>query len=189
MLVRWFERYPATLFFLMALTCTGLVIGGVIIEAQIKAENPFSGACTMCVFQRFLYIVIAILGVVAAIATRVSKKTIPFFSLLALVVSGIGAYTAAKQTWMQWHPTGDEVCGINGNTIYAQVSRALEKVSTTLFEAVGDCEAVDWSMFNLSIANWSFIAFTCCIIAMLLMLFKGGKEKRKGYRDYSHQYR
>lgn len=187
MILRWFERYPATLFFLMALTCLGLVGGGVIIEEQIKAENPFSGACTMCVFQRFLYIVIAALGLIAAVFARISKKTIPFFSLVTLLVSGVGVYTAAKQSWMQAYPTGEDVCGINGTTIYAQVSRALEKVSTTLFEAVGDCEAVDWSMFKLSIANWSLVAFSCCVIAMLLMLFKGGKSQ-KGYLGYSRKH-
>lgn len=183
MICRWFERYPATLFTLMALTCLGLVIGGVFIEAHIKEENPFSGACTMCVFQRFLYVIIVALGVLAAISAHISKKTIPIFAFLTLLVSGTGIYTAAKQSWMQWYPTGEEVCGISGDTIYAQVSRVLGKVSTTLFEAVGDCEAVDWSMFKLTIANWSFIAFTCCFIAMLIMLFKGGKCK-KGYRSH-----
>lgn len=183
MIFHWFRRYPGTLFFLMALTCFALVGAGVIVEANIKANNPFTGACTMCVFQRFLYVLIGIVGVIAALFSRLSKKTIPYFAFIELLIAAFGVYTAAKQSWMQWHPTGDGVCGINGNTIYAQVSRTLQHVSTTLFEAVGDCEAIDWSFLTLSIANWSFIAFCCCVIAMLLMFFLGGKVK--GYHGYA----
>ena len=172
-IIKWFERYPSVLFVLMALTVWGLVAGGALIELN----DPFILPCPMCIFQRYLYILIGVLAVMGAIAAKYSKKSIPLFSAIIMIPSAVGVYVAATQSWMQWHPVEGAVCTSGGDDFYSMMEALpLRDWIPILFQGEGDCYAVDWTLLNLSIANWSFIAFCCCVIAMLLMFIKGGKK-------------
>lgn len=177
MMIRWFERYPSVLFVLMALTVFGLVGMGVYLQIN---DPIFVVPCHMCVFQRYLYLIIGILALFGAIFAKISRKTIPIFSLVILGVSALGMYTAGTQSWKQFYPPADAICQFGDDSIYTYIvqNSPLTKVYPLLFEGVGDCYEVGWTFLKLSIANWSFIAFGCCVIAMLLMFFKGGKYKR-----------
>jgi disulfide bond formation protein DsbB len=165
----------------MALVCWGLVGAGI----YIQKSDPFINPCPMCIFQRILFLIIGIIAMVAAVSARWSKKSVPVFSVLGLLVAAVGVYTAGKQSWMQWHPLEGSSCG-RDDDFYTMVERMpMRDWLPTIFKGTGDCANIDWTFLGLSIANWSFIAFVCCIIALLLMLFKGGKLRRserwKGY--------
>ena len=41
-----------------------------------------------------------------------------------------------------------------------------------IFRGGGDCSQIDWTLLGLSIANWSFIAFTVFGLLLLVLLFK-----------------
>lgn len=173
-LLRWFERSPGMIFTLMAVTCWGLVGASVYLEKT----NLFLEPCPMCIFQRILYILLGTTAVIAAISTQLSKKSIRFFALINLLLAGVGLYTAGKQTLMQWDPISSlaQSCG-KGDDFYTMVeSSSFLELLPAIFEGKGDCSVVDWTLAGLSMANWSFIAFSCCIIGMILMFWKGGRK-------------
>ena len=180
MIFSWFERHPALLFVLMALTVSGLIGGGVYLQ---WSDPLFVVPCHMCVFQRYLYIIIGVLALFAAILASNNEKTIPFFSAIILIISGVGAYVAGVQSWMQRSVTESGVCKFGGGDIYTFVieNSPLTEMLPILFKAEGSCNDPGWIFLNLSIANWSFIAFSCCIIAMILMFFLGGKAHRSPF--------
>lgn len=176
MIFKWFQRYPAVLFVLMALTCWALVVAGI----YIQDLNPVTiNPCPMCIFQRILFLAIGILAIFAAICLKISKKTIPWFSFVGLLIAAVGAYTAGKQSWMQWHPLDALSCGRDDDFYVMVAKQPWTEWFPTIFKGTGDCSNVDWTFLGLSIANWSFIAFACCIIAFVLMFFKGGKVKKR----------
>jgi disulfide bond formation protein DsbB len=39
-----------------------------------------------------------------------------------------------------------------------------------IFKGSGDCSKVDWTFLSLSIANWSFLAFTAISLVALVLL-------------------
>ena len=56
------------------------------------------------------------------------------------------------------------------------ISRAIPMI----FRGSGDCSKVDWSFLGLTIANWSFIAFTVFGLLTIGLLLAGGRA-RGGY--------
>ncbi|MGL4668511.1 MAG: disulfide bond formation protein B [Saezia sp.] len=180
MIFAWFERYPAFLFLLMALTVFGLVGAGVYLQ---WSDPVFVVPCHMCVFQRYLYIIIGVFALISAFFAAYSVKTIRFFSFIIFVISATGVYVSGVQSWMQRFPSDDAACRIGGDDIYTFVveNSPFTEMLPILFRADGNCNDPGWIFLNLSIANWSFIAFSCCVIAMILMFFLGGKGERSPF--------
>ena len=78
--------------------------------------------------------------------------------MLGLVMAVGGAYTAARQSWLQWYPPEVVSCG---RDLYGMIETfPLQRALPMIFRGGGDCTQIDWTFLGLSIANWSFIAFT-----------------------------
>jgi disulfide bond formation protein DsbB len=50
----------------------------------------------------------------------------------------------------------------------------LQRALPMIFRGAGDCSQVDWTFLGLSIANWSFIAFTVFAVLLLILMFRRG---------------
>ena len=58
--------------------------------------------CPMCIVQRYAYIVVLILALLGA---ALGKCKAPIAAMgLILPVALFGAFTAARQSWLQWYP-------------------------------------------------------------------------------------
>lgn len=93
------------------------------------------------------------------------------WSVLALLMSGFGAFTAARQSWLQWYPPEFASCG---RDFYGMIENySLSRSIPMIFRGSGDCTAVDWTFLGGSIANWSFLCFVGFALALLVLLVKG----------------
>jgi disulfide bond formation protein DsbB len=43
-----------------------------------------------------------------------------------------------------------------------------------IFKGSGDCTKVDWTFLSGTIANWSFVAFSCIVLLMLAIRLREG---------------
>jgi disulfide bond formation protein DsbB len=41
-----------------------------------------------------------------------------------------------------------------------------------IFQGEGECTAIDWSLFGLSIANWSLVCLTGVLVFSLCIIFR-----------------
>jgi disulfide bond formation protein DsbB len=77
--------------------------------------------------------------------------------LLVAVMSGFGAFVAARQSWLQWYPPEVVTCG---RAFYGMAENfPINRVVPMIFKGSGDCTQVDWTFLGGSIANWSFVCF------------------------------
>ncbi|QMV75764.1 disulfide bond formation protein B [Comamonas piscis] len=125
--------------------------------------------CPMCIVQRYCLIAVGVLALLGSLKPSTAGWW-KSFGGLALLFSVFGAFTAARQTWLQWNPPEFATCGRDfyGMIENYPISRSLPMI----FRGSGDCTAIDWTFLGLSIANWSFIAFAVFTIVLLLALFK-----------------
>lgn len=122
--------------------------------------------CPMCIVQRYCYVVIAALALLAAATPKAClHKTAAWLSVL---IAAFGAFTAGRQSWLQWNPPEFFSCGRDPFDMVNKVG--LAKVIPKIFAGHGDCTAVDWTFLTLSIANWSFLVFAATIVALLAAL-------------------
>jgi len=88
-------------------------------------------------------------------------------------VAGFGAFTAARQSWLQWFPPEFATCG---RDFYGMIeSYSLSRAIPMIFRGSGDCTAVDWTFLGGSIANWSFVCFVLIGVVLLALLARSRK--------------
>ena len=126
--------------------------------------------CPMCIVQRYALVLVALFAGLAAMSRRRGLQVAG--SLLGLIMALGGAYTAARQSWLQWHPPEVVSCG---RDIYGMIEMfPLQRAVPMIFRGAGDCTKVDWTFLGLSIANWSFIAFSVFAVLLLVLMFRRG---------------
>jgi disulfide bond formation protein DsbB len=154
--------YPRSLFLLIALISLGMLAFGVLYLQNVVGLIP----CPMCIVQRYALIGVALLCLLAAACRRRGWRAV--WGVLALALAGFGVFTAARQSWLQWHPPEFATCG---RDFYSMIeSFPLQRAIPMIFRGSGDCAVVDWTFLGGSIANWSFVWFAFVIVAVLTLL-------------------
>ena len=122
--------------------------------------------CPMCIVQRYALVIVMVCFLAAAASQRALWQSM--FNLVSLLFSFVGAYVAARQSWLQWYPPETVSCG---RDFYGIIETfPLQRALPMIFRGSGDCSQVDWTFLGGSIANWSFVAFLMLAFISLLTL-------------------
>ena len=151
----WMDNRPQRVMVWVALACVALLGFGLYLQ-HVVGLVP----CPMCIVQRYALVLIA---VCAALTGATGRKGLQITgSLVLAVLAVLGAYVAARQSWLQWYPPEVVSCG---RDLYGMIETfPLQRVIPMLFRGSGDCTKVDWTFLGGSIANWSFLWF--CAMAL-----------------------
>jgi disulfide bond formation protein DsbB len=152
---------PRLSLLVMALLPVLLLIVGLYLQHVVGLEP-----CPMCIVQRYLMCLIALVGALGASRKAWLSHLVSWAALLLLSISG--AYVAARQSWLQWYPPEVVSCG---RDFYGMIETfPLKRAIPMIFKGGGDCSNVDWTFLGGSIANWSFVAFVGFALASLIAL-------------------
>ena len=166
-MIDWYFNAPRRALALISLACVAMLAFGMYLQHVVGLET-----CPMCIVQRYALVLVAVFTGLAAVSRARGWRAIA--SLLGLVMAVGGAYTAARQSWLQWHPPEVVSCG---RDIYGMIETfPLQRALPMIFRGAGDCSKVDWTFLGLSIANWSFVAFTVFAVLLLVLLFRGAGQ-------------
>jgi len=155
---------PRRVFGLIALVCAAMLAFGVIYLQGILELEP----CPMCIVQRYCLIGVGVFSALAALSRGALGWRL--WGLLGIAIGGFGAFTAARQSWLQWHPPEMAICG---RDLYGMIeSFPLQRAIPMIFKGNGDCSAVDWTFLGGTIANWSFVWFVIFILVILAALLR-----------------
>jgi len=122
--------------------------------------------CPLCIIQRYLFAVIALLCLVFALLPRGAAKAGAGAGLLTALG---GAGVAGWHMWVQAHPAIS--CGID------PLETSLNTFPTarllpSMFKADGLCSAGYEPILGLSIPQWSFVWFAIFAIVLGTLLFR-----------------
>ena len=122
----------------------------------------------MCIVQRYALVLVALVSGITALAR--GRAALMAGSALVLLISGFGAFVAARQSWLQWYPPETASCG---RDFYGMIETfPLKRAIPMIFKGSGDCTKIDWTFLGGSIANWAFVWFCIFIAAALVLLVK-----------------
>ncbi|WP_447775044.1 disulfide bond formation protein B [Variovorax boronicumulans] len=162
-MIHWYFGAPRRALGLICLACVLMLAFGLYLQHVVGLEP-----CPMCIVQRYALMLVALFtGLAALFNSRGLQVT---GGVLALVAAVGGAYTAAQQSWLQWYPPEVVSCG---RDLYGMIETfPLKRALPMIFRGGGDCSKIDWSLFGLTLANWSFIAFTVLALLLLTLLLR-----------------
>jgi protein dithiol:quinone oxidoreductase len=160
----WTDRAPRQVFALVALICAALLAFGLYLQHVVGLEP-----CPMCIVQRYALVLVA---VCAGLTGATGRRSLQVTGAVVLVVlSVLGAYVAARQSWLQWYPPEVVSCG---RDLYGMIETfPLKRALPMIFRGGGDCSKVDWTFLTLTIANWSFLCFSAIALLSGLMAWRG----------------
>ena len=163
MVLHWIDTAPRRLLALVSLGCVAMLAFGMYLQ-HVVGLDP----CPMCIVQRYALFLVAVTAGVAS--ARVPKGWWMSWASVALAACGFGAFTAARQSWLQWNPPEFSTCGRDFYGIVENYS--FSRALPMLFRGSGDCSAVDWTFLGGSIANWSFLWFGAFAIVLAVLLVR-----------------
>ena len=170
-MIAWLDGAPRRVLALVAAGCVAMLAFGLYLQ-HVVGLNP----CPMCIVQRYALIGVVVVSALGAWVSRRGGWLAG--SALGVALAVFGAFVAARQSWLQWHPPEVVSCG---RDFYGMIATfPLERAIPLIFRGGGDCTKVDWTFLGLSIANWSFLAFVAlgllCVALLLRMRHQPPKQ-------------
>jgi protein dithiol:quinone oxidoreductase len=163
MFLTYFDAMPRRVLLLVAAACVAMLAFGLYLQHVVGLEP-----CPMCIVQRYALVLVAIVAGVTAIAK--SRSLLMTGTGVLVLLSGFGAFVAARQSFLQWYPPEIASCG---RDFYGMIETfPLKRAIPMIFKGSGDCTKIDWTFLGLSIANWSFLCFAVIGLVGLLLLVR-----------------
>jgi disulfide bond formation protein DsbB len=163
MLLKYFDALPRRVLSMTALACVAMLAFGLYLQHVVGLEP-----CPMCIVQRYALVLVVIVAAVTAMVK--SRWLLIGGSLLTLLIAGLGAFVAARQSFLQWYPPEEASCG---RDFYGMIETfPLKRAIPMIFKGSGDCTKVDWTFLGGSIANWSFVCFVGIVLVMLVIMVR-----------------
>lgn len=158
---------PRRVLALICAVCLAMLAFGLYLQHVVGLEP-----CPMCIVQRYALVLVAVMAGITAFAHR--KGLLVAGSGLMALISGLGAFVAARQSFLQWYPPQEASCG---RDLYGMIETfPLKRAIPMIFKGSGDCTKIDWTFLGLSIANWSFVCFVVIAAVGLVLIFRQFKK-------------
>ncbi|MDO9226599.1 MAG: disulfide bond formation protein B [Pseudomonadota bacterium] len=147
---------PRSLWLVLAAACAGMFVTSLVLTAW-QNLHP----CHLCIFQRLLYLLLAVIGLLAGwLSQRPAMRWLGFF---ALPLAAGGLAVAVYQSWLQLQPPGGVRCVGGDPSLIESLVEWLGQIQPELFLATGFCEEAELIILGLSLANWSALGFAACL--------------------------
>jgi len=159
---------PRAVWLATAAAAAAVVLASLVLTAWL-ALDP----CHLCIFQRLLFMLIAGLGLLAALTRGLVQRLLGGLLVLA---AAAGAASAAYQSWLQEQPP-DAISCIGGQPgLIERLVEWLGQQVPALFLATGFCEEKELLMLGLSLANWALLCFLLTLAAAWWALRRGARS-------------
>lgn len=153
-----------TLFSLAFIACA-LIVGAAVYLQGVIGFFP----CPLCLVQRTMVAAFGVLCMSAVIHSP-GRRGWQVYSGLLLLAAMLGALTAARQVWLQGSPPEDlAVCLANLQNLLD--TSPFLNVFVQVLAGEADCSEINWSLFGISIPEWSLLAFAGMGVFAMYYLF------------------
>ena len=155
---------PRLVFLAIFAACAGLIGFAIYLQEQMGLEP-----CPMCILQRYAFVAIGIVALVAGLHGPRRGAALKAYAVLLVLFALIGGDTAVRQSYLQHNPPKSQSCGTELEFLLETfpLSQALPKI----FAGSGDCSAVKWKFLGLSIPEWALVWFVLFIVAAVWIAF------------------
>ena len=161
-------RFSSRVLVLVTAACVAMLAFGLYLQHVVGLEP-----CPMCIVQRYVLILVAVVAGITAFASK--KGPLILGSGLLVLLCALGAFVAARQSFLQWYPPEEASCG---RDLYGMIETfPLKRAIPMIFKGSGDCTKIDWTFLGGSIANWSFVCFVGIGLVALVLAVRQAHQR------------
>jgi disulfide bond formation protein DsbB len=141
------------------LGCAGLIAYALYLQHSLGLEP-----CPMCILQRYAFIIVGAIALVAAIhnPALLGRR---IYSGLLVAMAATGGGVAIRHVYLEHFPPKVFDCGADVG--FMLESFPLTEALPMIFRGTGDCTKVLWRFLGLSIAEWSLICFAILVVTAI----------------------
>lgn len=154
-----------SLFFLAFIACAS-IIGSVVYLQRVIGLSP----CLLCWLQRCALIASGVLSLIATVQAP-GKSGSRWYASVILLFTLAGAAMAGGQVWLQT-ATPDQVIPVIAWFERLFELLALSGLVDRLLSDATFCAEITWSLFGISLPEWSMLAFIGLALIALYALFR-----------------
>lgn len=148
-----------------------LITAGMFGTAMYMQHIMYLDPCPLCIVTRVIVLILLILFLLGLIINPSSWGR-RILGLLFTLSSLAGVIVSSRHSWLQHFPPATEgACG-PGLSYWIDTLPA-QDVIQNVFKGTAECSAVSWTMFGLSIPEWSLIVFIGFLFFSIRLLVKG----------------
>lgn len=142
-----------SLFFLAFLVSVAAVSAVLYLERVIGLAP-----CALCLVQRFFLVAFGLVCLVATVhgPTAIGRRV---YAAVALLFALAGGLSATRQLWLQASIAGPDVACQPG-IAYVWQTQPWPEVARALLLGSPECARVNWTLLDMSLPEWSLLAFT-----------------------------
>lgn len=159
---------PRVAFAVMFAVCVGLIAFALYLQHALKLEP-----CPMCILQRYAFIAIALVALVAAIHGP-HGMALKIYGALVIVLGVVGSGIAIRHSWVQRFPPPNQSCGTDLGLLMDALP--LSDLLPAIFRGSGECSKVSWKFIGLSIPEWALVSFVFFIAFTVVVLFRARRR-------------
>ncbi len=134
-----------------------LIIGGLFGGALYLQYVLYQEPCPLCMVQRFAFIAMLVLFVVAALHNPARTGSKVYAGLIGLFAL-FGIAVASRHIWIQ-HLPKDQVPACGPGLDFMLENFPMSQVLKELMHGSGECAAHGWTFLGLNIPEWSLLWF------------------------------
>jgi disulfide bond formation protein DsbB len=159
------QASPRLLFLLAFIACLLIMAGALYLEHVVGLEP-----CPLCILQRICVIAFAVVCLLAALhgPARLGQR---IYATLALLFAAAGAGIAGRQIWLQSVPA-DELPACLPSLDYMLEALPFQEIVGLLLHGTAECAKISWTLFGMSIPEWSLLAFVGMLLLALYQLLR-----------------
>lgn len=149
----------------------GFVLSALSLGTALYLEHGVGLApCALCLVQRFCMAGFAVTCLSATVHRpgRIGRR---LYGAVGLLFSGFGALAAGRQVWLQNLPS-EQMTGCVMPLERMLGEMPLGQVIHAVFDGSADCLQVSWSLYGMSVAEWSLLAFAGFILLCIFLLLR-----------------
>ncbi len=144
---------PRQVFAAIAASCFGLIGFGLVLQHHVGLEP-----CPMCILQRYAFLSIGVVALVAALHGPVGAG-VRVYGFLVGALAVAGGSVSVRQSLLQRFPKPELAANCGADLDFLLGNFPLAQALPKIFAGTGDCAKVEWSLLGLSIAEWAFVWF------------------------------
>jgi len=148
-----------SLYFPALLGCLGMLAASLYLEASATLTPCILCFALRCLVGAFAFVCLGM------IVQTPGPRGVRIYTGLALILAGSGIALAARHVWLQVR-VGEGVC-VRGYEVDPQGWAALRHALEALIWGEPACSSIRWSFLDLTLPEWSLLAFVLLALVPL----------------------